>query len=293
MDIQKIFSFCTVVEQGSLTKASEVLYCSQPALSKQIHSLEQEIGYPLFDRTGKKMLLNGNGKLLYEFGRHLEKNFNQLKADLYEANQPRGYEISFGATNFVGIYLLPPILSCFKTQYPDIPVNFTVNFSPSILNMLNQDVISFAIMPEDEETIQNPGYICQLFYDDELRAVFPPSHPLSQKEQVIPEDLLSSPFLISQIQSATRRFVLSRLDAYGIRLSNVLDMYNIEAIKQGIINGLGVSILSRYSVLNEEQNGLLSTAPIQGINLMRKLYFVYKKSHIMTKEEMLFINSFF
>ena len=293
MDIHKIFSFCAVVDQGSLSQAAKALYCSQPALSKQIHSLEAEIGYPLFDRTGKKMALNKNGQLLYQFGRHLEKDFNQLKADLYSSNHSYGHEISFGATNFIGIYLLPPILSGFKKQYPDIPINFTVNFFPNILNMLDQDVISFAIIPEDEETTQNPGYIGRPFYEDEMRVVFPPSHPLSGKKQIMPEDLLDYPFLISQIQSATRKFVLSRLQSYGIHLGNVLNMYNTEAIKQGILNGMGISVLSRYSVLNEEQNGRICTMPLQGIDIMRRLYFIHKKSHILSKEEMLFINSFF
>ncbi len=289
MDIDKIFSFCTVVDYGSMSKAAEALYCTQPALSKQIIALEKEIGYPLFDRNGKKMTVNQNGRLLYTFGRHLEKDFTQLKTDLYALNCAARREISFGATNLIGTYLLPPILSDFKKQHPDIPVNFTVSFFPSILEMLNQDVIDFALIPEDDETMHNSAYVFHPFHDDQMVVVFPPDHPLASQEHILPQDLLKYTYLISQIQSATRSFILSRLNALGIQMSDMQNMYNTETIKQSINNGMGISILSEISVANEKRQGFLQTAPLHGIDLSRKLYLVHKKNKILSPEDTLFI----
>ena len=133
MDIDKILRFCAVVDYGSMSKAAETLYCSQPALSKQIIALEKEIGYPLFERNGKKMTINQNGQLLYTFGRHLEREYSQLKADLYALNCQIRHEVSFGATNCIGTYMLPPILIDFKKKHQDIPVNFhSVSFQTSL-----------------------------------------------------------------------------------------------------------------------------------------------------------------
>lgn len=291
MNIDKIISFCAVVDYGSLSKAAEALYCSQPSLSKQIIALENEIGYPLFDRNGKKMTVNKNGQLLYSFGRQLEKEYNQLKTDLYELNHPSRREISFGATNFIGIYLLPAFLSEFKKRHPDIPVNFTVNFFSNVIDMLSQDVISFAIAPENEEILNNPELICQPFSDDEMAVAFPADHPLASLPVIMPQDLLDYPFLISQVNSATRGFILSRFKMHGIRLTNMQNMYNTETIKRSIISGMGISILSRTSVSNEVQNGLLKTAPLAGVNLTRKLYLIHIKNHILSPEDTLFINS--
>lgn len=290
MDIYKIFTFCAIVDYGTVSKAAEALYCSQPALSKQMASLEKEIGYPLFDRCGKKMTVNSNGQLVYQFGKYLEKDFNQLKSDLYNLNNPCSRELGFGATNSIGIYLLPPVLGDFKRHYPNIPVNFKVNFLPSIIDMLNQDAISFAMIPEDSDIINNTRYICQPFLDDEMVVVFPPNHPLSERKVVAPEELVQYPFLISQVQSATRAFILSRLTEQKIYLKNLVNMYNAETIKQSIINGLGISILSKVSVAHEVKNGFLKTAEIKGLKLVRQLYFVHKKNHILTQEELLFIH---
>jgi len=289
MDIDKILRFCAVVDYGSMSKAAETLYCSQPALSKQIIALEKEIGYPLFERNGKKMTLNQNGQLLYTFGRHLERDYSQLKADLYALNCQSHHEVSFAATNCIGTYMLPPILIGFKKQNPDIPVNFTLSFFPNIIEMLNQDIISFALIPEDDETLHNSTYICHEFYDDDMVVVFPPDHPLAEYESVPPEELQKYPFLISQVQSATRKFILSRLNYYGVNVNNPINMYNTETIKQSVMKGMGISILSKISVENEEQNGYLKTASLQGVNLYRKWYLIHRKNRVLPPECNLFM----
>ena len=289
MDIEKLLRFCAVVDYGSMSKAAETLYCSQPALSKQIIALEKEVGYPLFDRNGKKMTLNQNGRLLYTFGRHLEHDYSQLKSDLYALNCTIRREISFGATNIIGTYFLPGLLVEFKKLHPDIPVNFTLSFFPNIMEMLNQDVISFAMIPEDDETLLNPSYDCKEFYDDDLVVVFPPDHPLCAYESIPPAELTKYPYFISQVQSATRRFILSRLNAYDVHLDNVENMFNTEAIKQSIIKGMGISILSKVSVETEMRHGFLKAAPLADVHLSRKWYLVRKKSHILLPEADLFI----
>lgn len=289
MDIEKLLRFCAVVDYGSMSKAAETLYCSQPALSKQIIALEKEVGYPLFDRNGKKMTLNQNGRLLYTFGRHLERDYKQLKSDLYALNCPTRREISFGATNVIGTYYLPNLLVDFKKQHPDIPVNFTLSFFPSIVDILNQNVISFAMIPEDNEILHNPEYICREFFDDNMVVIFPPDHPLTAYECIPPEELVKYPFLISQINSATRHFILSRLESCNIRLNNIQNMFNTETIKQSVIRGMGISILSRIAMETEMQHGFLKAAPLANVNLKRKWYLISKKSRVLLPEDMLFI----
>ena len=185
--------------------------------------------------------------------------------------------------------MLPPILIDFKKKNPDIPVNFTLSFFPNIIEMLNQDIISFALIPEDDETLHNSTYVCREFYDDDMVAVFPPEHPLAAYERIPAEELLNYPFLISQAQSATRKFILSRLSFHGIHISHPINMYNTETIKQSVMNGMGISILSKISVEKEEDNGYLKTAPLDGVNLYRKWYLIHRKNRILQPECNLFM----
>ena len=291
MNIGKILSFCTIVDQGNLSKAAELLYCSQPALSKQITSLEKEIGYPLFDRNGKKLTLNKNGELLYQFGKKLEQDLIQLKKDLYALNRPVANSIYFGVTNYIGIYLMPPVISEFKKKWPNIAINFTVDFLSNIIDLLEQDQISFALIPQSQYTTDNPKYICRFLCQDDMVLAFPNNHPLVKLSKITPQDIVNYPFLVSQVKSATREIIFSKLSSVGAIPKNIIDMHNTETIKQGIICGIGISILSRRSINNEINNKLLKVAYIEGLDLNRALYVIHKKNKRLSTETKMFINS--
>ena len=192
--------------------------------------------------------------------------------------------VSFGTTNYIGIYVVPPRLSEFKRHNPDIAVSFTVDFLPNIAELLEYDKIDFAFLPESKSVLSNSQYICRRFCDDEMALVFPKNHDLAKSNKISPQQLEEYPF-------ATREFVLDRLKEAGIILRNTINLYNTEAIKQGIINGMGVSILSRFSVMNEIAGHLLEARPIDGVNLTRALYLVHKKIRPLTAESRSFINS--
>lgn len=114
--------------------------------------------------------------------------------------------------------------------------------------------------------------------------VFPPEHPLAAFDAVPAQELVRYPFFISQIQSATRRFILSRLSAHNIHLESFHNMFSTETIKQSIIKGMGVSILSRISVETEVRHRFHKTAPLQDVNLNRKWYLISKKNHVLSAE---------
>ncbi len=272
-----------------MSKAAERLYCSQPALSKQVKALEKELGYPVFLRRGTRLELNENGKLLYRFGKELEQSYNTLRAELYRQNHCDTRGIRLGVTNYIGTHILPPALKRFKKLHPEIPVRFAVDFHSSIIELLNQDQIDFAFVPEHPDTLKNRSFYCEYFGDDPMVLVFPPGHPLEKKIPIRPADLEDYPFLISQATSASRSFILSRLGERGVRLSDIQNMYNIGTIKQSVINGLGISILSQLYIKNELKNGSIKAAPVKGMNLTRRLYIVRKSSKVLSDDDERFI----
>lgn len=292
MDIQKMITFCTVYECGNISKASEKLFCSQPALSKQIHSLETDLDYPLFERKGKKITINENGKIFYRFAKNVINDYQLLKRELFIKNNKTNHEVRFGTTNFIGTYLIPPILSKFKNEYPTTPVNFIVNFLPTIIQLLEEDVINFAIAPANKKILSDPNYICDAFLEDEFVLICPPNHPLTKKDNVYLEDIQDYTFLISCDQSATRDFINQTLEENNIHLTNFINMDNIYAIKHGVINNLGISILSKNAILKDEEFGVLKSIKFKNIDLKRKLYVVYKTKHTFLEEEALFIKQF-
>lgn len=292
MDISKMINFCTIVECGNISKASEKLFCSQPALSKQITSIENELGYTLFIRNGKKLLLNENGEIFYRFAKNMINDYTLLKRELFIKNNSTKQEIRFGTTNYIGTYLLPPVIGRFKTKRPTTPVNFMVNFLPNIMELLDKDIINFAIIPVNNEILADSSYKCEPFLEDEFALVLPNDHPLNEKEKIYAEDLSYFPFLISQEQSATRQFILSSFDSYNIKLNNLIDMHNTNTIRESVVNGLGITILSKKSIQNHERLGLLKSREISNMPLVRKLYLVHKVKHTLLEEEAVFMKQF-
>ena len=157
------------------------------------------------------------------------------------------------------------------------------------MRLLEQDVVTFVLIPEIDTVIDNPNYICTPFCQDEMAVILPVSHPLAGKDAVDPEDLTKFPFLISQVQSATRTFLLKKLGSHGISVPEPVNMYNTEAIKQGILNGMGISVLSKKTCSYELRNGFLKALPLSGIELTRTLYAVHKKKYALPADALLFI----
>lgn len=292
MDLQKMINFITVYECGSISKAAEQLFCTQPALSKQITSLENELGYPLFDRVGKKLFINENAVTFYRFARTVINDYTLLKRELYLKNNEQEHEVRFGTTNFIGTFLLPSILAKFKNEFPTTPTNFVIDFLPQILELLDKDVIHFAIVPGDKKLYDKKDLVCDAFMEDEFVLIFPPDHPLSQKDEIYAKDILEYPFLISQEQSATRSFVTDSLKEHNIELTNTIDMNNIYTIREGILNGLGISIFSKNAIKNDLSYGLLKCATIKDMPMVRHLYFVYKAKHTFVHDEARFMKKF-
>lgn len=289
MNLDQLKTFCTAVECKSFSKASEKLYCSQPSVSKQIHSLEEELGYPLFKREGTKLSLNENGKIVYKYSQKILKEVINMKFALTEQNNSSNSTISFAATNFIGVHMITSKINDFKNSFPDIPLTYTIDFTPGILKLLNDNKVSFAFIPEFDLISNYPNIKIDFFKEDELILVVPNNHKWANKKSINIFLLTSELFLLSQPNSAVRNFIEKQLDNYGIHLKNKVNLYNIEGIKQSLLEGIGVSILPRKSIINEIKYNLLTEVTIENINLTRKLFIAYKEDKKFNQNEINFI----
>ncbi|VYU34738.1 LysR family transcriptional regulator [Clostridium tertium] len=291
MNIEQLKTLYTVVEYDSFSKASEVLFCSQPAISKQIKSLEKSLGFSLFDRYGKKVVLNSNGKIVYEHTKKILDEFSEMERKLLEFNNPLSPLISFGATNFIGVHVVTPYISKFKENHPEVSISFTIDFIPNILKLLHLNKFSFAFISESNLLSEYPDIRTEFFRDDELILVVSPNHPWATKDSINIKDLNNETFLVSQPNSAIRKFIEIQLATNGVVLNNIYNLYNIEGIKQSIINGHGISILPKKAITSELKYKLLIEVPIEGLNLKRKLFFACKKNKHFSPIEKSFIQS--
>lgn len=293
MNIDKLKSFCTIVEKGSFSAAAATLYCSQAAISKQMKALEAELGFTLFDRYGKKLTLNSNGKIVYRYGQKITSEILEMQKTLYEENRNNQQIIAFGATNFIGSHIITPKLSKFKILHPDTAISFTIDFITNIMQLLLIDQFNFIFASECSTLTNHPGIIAEHFCDDKLAFIVTPNHKWHNRSTITAAEITTEIFLVSQPNSATRKFIEQQFKQLGLTLQKTQNFYNIENIKQYLLTGTGVSILPRNLIDNELRNQLLIEIPVSDLSLDRKIFVVYKKNRQLAPIEKKFIKFFY
>ncbi|MCR8633810.1 LysR family transcriptional regulator [Paenibacillus radicis (ex Xue et al. 2023)] len=277
MNLTKLQTFITLSECLNFTEAAEQLYCSQPAVSMQIQSLEEELGVPLFDRIGKKLYLTNQGNHFKPYAEQIINLVHSSKEHIKQLESLAYGTLSFGASNFVGVYLLPAILSDFTKKHPGIKINMNITSSNHLIHMLESNKVEFLVV-SDRIAIDQARFQATTFYQDELALIVSPEHPLAQKEECTLEELANETLILKPNKSATRTFLEAKFAENGFTPPNYMEISNLEAIKQGVIHGLGVSIVSNFAIKQETKHGLLVEIPIKGITFRRGISYIYHRS---------------
>ena len=276
MNLTKLQTFITLSECLSFTVAAEKLYCSQPSVSMQIQSLEKDLDFQLFDRIGKKLYLTKQGEHFKPYAEQIINLFHSSKEHIKQLDNLAFGTLSFGSSSFVGVYLLPAILSDFNKQFPGIKMNMNIISSSHLMNMLETKKVEFLVL-SDRIPIDEERYEFNNFYEDELVLIVNPEHRLAQMKICTLEDLIDETWILKPNKSATRNYLESEFNKYGFSSPKYMEISNLEAIKQSVIHGLGISIVSSFAIKQEVENGSLRKVPIKGVQFLRGIRYVYHR----------------
>ena len=263
--------FETIARLGSFTAAADALHLTQPTVSMQIRKLTTAVGRPLFEQIGRKIYLTDAGKTLLKTVYEIfdaAKRFD-LALENHETLKTGSLHIS-GVTT--AEYFAPEILGHFRRKYPGITVSLNVSNRATVLERLltNQDDLYFlSQLPEDIPVETTP------FLDDELIVLAPPDHPLTKKRRIPLEQIVREQFITREVGAGTRMAIDSELQKIGISLVPNFELGSNEAIKHGIMGGLGIGILSRLTAQRETCSGQLVELDIEGFPMPHQWYVVY------------------
>jgi LysR family transcriptional regulator, transcriptional activator of the cysJI operon len=266
--------FCLVVDEGSISQAARLSFVSQPAVTRQIHQLENFYGALLFDRTDGKLKVTEAGKMLYPFAKSIVHDFHRSKESIKQAMGEYHTNLHVGASFTIGEYLLPSLLGRYKKQTPDIKVTLTIKNTPGVLEDLSNDVIDMALV---EGLVENKEFMVEKFADDELIVICSREHVWG--EQILIEELINERIIWRESGSGTRLIVENSLREYGLleKMESYMELGSTQAIKGAVEAGLGISILPRLTVARELKLGLLREVDIEGVIISRNLWLVKKQ----------------
>ncbi|WP_297811900.1 LysR family transcriptional regulator [uncultured Finegoldia sp.] len=279
MDISKLESFLVLAECKSFTKTAELRYLSQPAISKHIDSLEQELGVFLFDRNGKTVSLTIQGKHFIKYAEAIVRVYQKSQELIRQIEDLNQGTIYFGSTNFIGIYLMPKFIKIFQDKYPKININMIIGSSKDLFKKLEKKEIEFVFLSHYVKT-DSSKYISKPFFTDELVLIASTKNELSEKVICNLDDLKGQVLITKSQSSSLYKFLGSCVDEIKFKKEIIID--NQEAIKKAVVEDVGVAIMSKKSVKLEEESGLIKSIKIKDCELERQINLVYDKNLHLT-----------
>jgi len=256
---------------GSVSRAAQELHMAQPTASAQIRKLSETVGLPLFEQVGKRIYLTEAGKRVYAGCNDIFCALSRLEETLTEMHGLASGRLQLGVTS-TGKYFLPRLLGAFIQRYPGIEASLQIHNRKTLLERLannEDDLYVFAEPPEDREVM------LQTILPNPLVVFARSDHPLAGEKNIPFARLAEEPFLMREPGSGTRMIVLKLFAQHGLMPQIRMEVSSNEAIREAILAGLGVSILSRYTFGIETEQTALVCLNVEGFPVQSHWHFVY------------------
>ena len=266
--------FEAIAQHGSFTRAAEELFLTQPTVSQQLKQLTKAIGVPLYEQIGKRIYLTDAGKAVLEVGRDISQRFNDLEMTLADIKGLKQGNLKLAAIT-TAKYFVPRILGTFRQRYPGINISLQIANRQQILDRLadNLDDLYFIGQPPEDLEIN-----LRHFLDNPLVVIAPRNHPLAQEKLISLERLIEEPLIMRESGSGTRMAVEGFFAENRLKMKVEMEIGSNEAIKQAIVGGLGLSVLSRHSLALEGPQGPLVVLDVEGFPIQKHWYVIYPRS---------------
>lgn len=272
--IRQLKVFREVARQQSFTRASKVLFLTQPAVSMQIKQLEEVVGMPLFEKQGRQISLTDAGEEIEILSDTILQQIDESEQNLQQlANGQQGKLRLAVATTVATV--ATRLMARFNEQYPALSLHFTVTNREGLIHLLETNETDIVIMGKPPEDL---ALETQAFMENPLVVIAPPGHALCQRlKKVSLNELFQYDFILREPDSGTRRAIERFLAAQGRVLKSNMEMNSNDAIKQSVAEGLGLGIVSIHTVASELDQGILKLVDASGFPIQRSWYLVQRK----------------
>jgi len=291
--LQQLRILKAVATEKNFTKAAEVLYLSQPSLSKQIKTLEKNLDILLINRENNKISLTENGKVFLQYSeRILALCEESCRALIDLKNGDRG-NLTVGASQTIGTYLMPRVLALFAQNYPQIDLKVQVNSTRLIANNVLNREIDIAVVGGEIPNELKKNLTIKHFVEDELSLIISKSHPFAKKKKINKENLYYLNFITLNSNSTIRKFIDNILIQNGIetkQLKIIMQFNSIEGIKTAVSLGLGAAFVSSSAIEKEVELKTIEIIKIENIRITRTLSIISNPECYKSKAFDLFYN---
>lgn len=275
MELRQLRYFLAVAEHLNFTRAAEAVHVSQPSLSVQIRALEDEVGAPLFDRLGRRVVLTEAGQILREHAARVVRDLETGVQAIRELNGAERGRLMVGALSTVNSYLIPPLVSQFRRRFPKVSLSIQAQPSAAIV----EDVLAarldlgLCLLP-----VSDPRLAWQRLFDERLCLVAPKGAALPSG-QLRMRELATLPLVVMPADYCLRKMIEAGCQRVGVRPQVSVEMTSPDGILEAVRQGAGYTILPTLFVRRHVKDGGLQmvslhdpvpTHPVGLIHLARR-----------------------
>ena len=267
--------FHTVARLLNFTKAAEELHMTQPAVTFQIRQLEEQFNTRLFDRTHNKVTLTDVGKQVYSYSERILKLYEEMTRNITEMTGDVSGAVTLGASTTIAEYMLPLLIGEFKNKFPEVMINLRESNTEDIVSMVENNDIDLGIV---EGSVNNKNLVVEECKMDHLVVIMPNNHMLASEKKLRVEDFVSYPFISREHGSGTQEVITNYVEKHGNGedLNICFELSSPEAIKGAVEAGMGLSIVSRATIIKELKLGTLTAVELRP-SLERPFSFVRQR----------------
>ncbi|MDF2545212.1 MAG: LysR family transcriptional regulator [Anaerosolibacter sp.] len=276
MDLHYLKLFHIVATNLSFSKTATQLHISQPAISMQIKKLEDDLGMPLFDRLGRNIYLNGHGKLLYEYTSKIFHLVEEAENKIQEMEDKIWGSLFIGCTNAPSIYVMPEIISQYRSLYPLVRVHLHLGNTYDIHNLMKLNQIDFAIIGG---TIpDHPNIRSHKLWEDQVVLVASPENPLVDSDALTRDQLLDQNIIAHDYQSKLYELAELIYKDLSLPFQPAMLIGSVETMKYLVAENHGIAILPYIAVKRELKDGRLKEIKFSNRNWQYDYHMVYHKN---------------
>lgn len=286
MDFDQLETFLEVARHASFSRAAEKRFRTQPAISSQIRSLEEEVGSKLFDRSGGKVALTAPGKVFQKFAEETLAARKEVFRAVAETERiPRG-EIVVSANEGTCLHVLPEVFAHFKKQYPDVSVNVKRADYGKILEWVADNTVDFGVV---SLPISDNRLTVVPIHRDELVAITPAGHPLARAKSVTIADVAVYPLVMPKA-GRTRDTLEDLFHERRLKPQITMELDSSELLKRFVAADVGVGFISRSHVAEDVRAEALAALPLSDARIFRDLALVFRKDKALSRAALAFID---
>jgi DNA-binding transcriptional LysR family regulator len=273
MRLEQVQAFLAISQTGSFQKAARQCHVTQSTISRQIQSLEEELGLPLFHRTHQAKLTLA-GDLFLPHARRICQEWQSASSEIQTLLSGQQPELCIAAIHSICAFHLPPVLQKFCQEFPEVQLRVTSLGSDRALKVLKDGLVDLAIVMNNRLLTTSPEMVVDVLYEEPIQVLMSANHPLAQHQQVPWDAIMQAPQVVFKDGYGMQRLLQEQFQRQGLKLNAALELNTLDAFRGVVRQGELIALLPQGAIADVHHDPTLAVRSTGAPTLTREVILV-------------------